>query len=103
MVSTEFKQAGDKVVMLRPETDENGVPSFESIRATFDKVEAMIAAGRIRAGWVIDYGGVAEGIAKMCFGNGIGFTFDRQLTDAELFQPCCGGFLLELCGDAEDG
>lgn len=39
----------------------------------------------------------------MCFGNGIGFTFDRQLTDAELFQPCCGGFLLELCGDAEDG
>ena len=103
VVSTEFKQAGDKVVMLRPETDENGVPSFESIRATFDKVEAMIAAGRIRAGWVIDYGGVAEGIAKMCFGNGIGFTFDRQLTDAELFQPCCGGFLLELCGDAEDG
>ena len=103
VVSTEFKQAGDKVVMLRPETDENGIPSFESIRATFDKVEAMIAAGRIRAGWVIDYGGVAEGIAKMCFGNGIGFTFDRQLTDAELFQPCCGGFLLELCGDAEDG
>ena len=103
VVSTEFKQAGDKVVMLRPETDENGIPSFESVRATFDKVEAMIAAGRIRAGWVIDYGGVAEGIAKMCFGNGIGFTFDRQLTDAELFQPCCGGFLLELCGDAEDG
>lgn len=103
VVSTEFKQAGDKVVMLRPETDENGIPSFESVRATFNKVEAMIAAGRIRAGWVIDYGGVAEGIAKMCFGNGIGFTFDRQLTDAELFQPCCGGFLLELCGDAEDG
>ncbi|MFR6587953.1 MAG: hypothetical protein ACLUSL_09325 [Ruminococcus sp.] len=29
--------------------------------------------------------------------------FSRQLTDAELFQPCCGGFLLELCGDAEEG
>ena len=101
VVSTEFKQAGDKVVMLRPTVDENGIPNFESVRSTFDKVEAMIAAGRIRAGWVIDYGGAAEGIAKMCFGNGIGFTFSRQLTDAELFQPCCGGFLLELCGDAE--
>ena len=103
VVSTEFKQAGDKVVMLRPTVDENGIPNFESVRSTFDKVEAMIAAGRIRAGWVIDYGGAAEGIAKMCFGNGIGFTFSRQLTDAELFQPCCGGFLLELCGDAEEG
>ena len=103
VVSTEFKQAGDKVVMLRPTVDENGIPNFENVRSTFDKVEAMIAAGRIRAGWVIDYGGAAEGIAKMCFGNGIGFTFSRQLTDAELFQPCCGGFLLELCGDAEEG
>ena len=98
VVSTEFKQAGDKVVMLRPETDENGVPSFESIRATFDKVEAMIAAGRIRAGWVIDYGGVAEGIAKMCFGNGIGFDFDT-MDEGILFAPLSGSIIVELAPD----
>lgn len=103
VISTEFKQPGDAVIMLRPKTDANGIPDFDSLRETFDRVEAMIAAGRVRAGWVIDYGGVAEGIAKMCFGNGIGFAFSRQLTSEELFEPCSGGFLLELCGEAEDG
>lgn len=103
VVSTEFKAAGDKVIMLRPAVDSNGIPDFDSVRNVFDQVEHLIAAGSVRAGWVIDYGGAAEGIAKMCFGNGIGFTFQRQLTDAELFQPCCGGFLLELSGEAPDG
>ncbi len=103
VVSTEFKQAGDSVIMLCPDTDADGIPDFESVRKTFDRVESMIAAGRVRAAWVIDFGGVAEGIAKMCFGNGIGFTFSRQLSDAQLFEPCCGGFLLELCGEAQEG
>lgn len=103
VVSTEFKQAGDKVVMLRPAVDANGIPDFDSVRATLDKAEAMIAAGRVLASWVIDFGGVAEGVAKMCFGNGIGFQFARQLTNEELFAPCCCGLLLELAGEPEEG
>ncbi len=101
IVSTEFKAPGDRVIMLRPKRKENGLPDFESVRNTFDAVEAKIASGRVRAAWVIDFGGVAEGIAKMGFGNAIGFHFDRSLTPAELFAPCCGGFLLELDGEPE--
>ncbi len=103
IVSTDFKKAGDNVIMLCPDVDENGIPCFESVRAIFDKVEAMIAKGRVLAAWVIDFGGVAEGIAKMGFGSAIGFRFARQLSDDVLFAPCSGGFLLEIKGDAEEG
>ena len=37
----------------------------------------------------------------MCFGNFIGFRFTKQLTPEELFQPCCGAFVIELNGDAK--
>lgn len=103
VVSTEFKKTGSKVISIRPEYDENGLPVFDSIRACFDKIEKIIADGRAAAIWAVDFGGVAEGIAKMCFGNLIGFKFTKQLTADELFNPCCGGFIIELVGDEIDG
>jgi len=101
VVSTEFKKTDSKVILIQPTYLENGLPDFDSVRTCFDQVEAMIQADRAAAIWAIDFGGVAEGIAKMCFGNCIGFRFTKQLTERELFQPCCGAFLIELNGEAE--
>ena len=42
IISPEFKNAGSKVVILKPEYDENGLPVFESVRNTFAYVEKMI-------------------------------------------------------------
>ncbi len=101
VVSTEFKSADSKVIMLTPDYDENGLPVFDSIKSVFDKVEEIIADGRANAVWTIGYGGVAEGIAKMCFGNKIGFEFTSKLTAQQLFKPCYGSFIIELNGDAK--
>ncbi|MBR1824110.1 MAG: phosphoribosylformylglycinamidine synthase, partial [Ruminococcus sp.] len=103
IVSTEFKSAGDPVILITPEYDENGLPVFDSIKACFDKVEKLIADGRANAIWTNGYGGAAEGIAKMCFGNKIGFEFLTKLTEKQLFQPCYGSFIVELNGEAEEG
>ena len=103
VVSTEFKKAGSTVIQIRPQYDENGLPVFDSIRECFDKVEKIIADGRAAAIWAVDFGGVAEGIAKMSFGNRIGFEFAKKLSAAELFQPCAGAFIIELIGNAENG
>lgn len=100
IVSTEFKKAGSKVVLLMPRYDEYGLPVFESVRSVFDQVEALIADGKVAAAWTLGFGGVAEGIAKMAFGNGIGFRFQQKLSAQKLFAPCYGGFLLELTDDA---
>ncbi len=101
IVSTEFKSADSKVIYLAPEYDENSLPVFDSVKTVFDKVEKIIADGRAKAVWTVGYGGVAEGIAKMCFGNKIGFNFTSKLSSDVLFKACYGSFIIELCGDAE--
>ena len=103
IVSTEFKGTGSEGIMITPEYDENGLPKFDSIKECFDKVEKIISDGRANAIWTNGYGGIAEGIAKMCFGNKIGFEFTSHLSGEELFRPCYGAFIIELNGAAADG
>ena len=103
IVSTEFKGTGSEVIMITPEYDENGLPKFDSIKECFDKVEKIISDGRANAIWTNGYGGIAEGIAKMCFGNKIGIEFTSHLSGEELFRPCYGAFIIELNGAAADG
>ncbi len=102
VVSTEFKKTGDKVIYIAPEYDENGLPVFSSVKSVFDKVEDIISAGRAAAVWTVGYGGIAEGIAKMCFGNKLGFEFAERLTPEMMYKPCYGGFIIELTGEASD-
>ncbi len=103
IVSTEFKEAGNDVIMIVPEYDRNGLPVFASLKKCFDKVEELISEGRANAVWTSGYGGIAEGIAKMCFGNRLGFEFSAHLTPAELYKPCYGAFIVEVMGNAQQG
>ncbi len=100
-VSQEFKQDGNRVALILPQYDENKLPDFDTVKNVFDKMEALIAAGSAKAVWTLTYGGVSEGIAKMCFGNHIGFKFTADVDDELLFNPVYGGFLVELDGAAE--
>ncbi len=102
VVSTEFKKAGNKVIYIAPEYDADGLPVFSSVKGVFDKVEEIISAGRAASIWTIGYGGVAEGIAKMCFGNKLGFEFAERLAPETLFKPTYGAFIIELTGEASD-
>ncbi|WP_295081486.1 phosphoribosylformylglycinamidine synthase [Ruminococcus sp.] len=103
VVSTEFKGVGNTVISIVPEYDSYGLPKFDSIKACFDRVEQIIKDDRANAIWTNGYGGFAEGIAKMCFGNKIGFEFTSRLSGRELFKPHYGAFIIELKGDAKDG
>ena len=103
VVSTEFKGAGSQVILITPEYDENGLPVFESVRKCYEQVEQIIADDRASAVWTLGYGGVAEGIAKMCFGNKIGFEFTSRVSAELLFRPCYGAFIIELSGEAVKG
>lgn len=103
IVSPEFKNINDSVIVIKPDYDENGLPVFESVRNCFKQVEEMIENGRAKAVWTVSGGGIAEGIAKMCFGNRIGFKFERKLTENELFMPHYGAFIIEIEGAETEG
>ena len=99
IISPEFKKAGDKVILIVPDLDENGLPVFDSVKSCFERVEKLIADKTAVAAWAIGFGGVAEAVAKMSLGNRIGFKFDKKISDDLLFYSRYGAFVVELNGD----
>ncbi|MDO4944805.1 MAG: phosphoribosylformylglycinamidine synthase [Ruminococcus sp.] len=101
VISQEFKKAGSKVILIKPDYDENKLVDFNSLKAVFEKVEKLIADGKVLSCWSVAYGGVSEAVAKMSFGNKIGFKFTDKVTPEELFRACYGSFVIELAEGVE--
>ena len=101
IASNEFKAPDHDVVLLCPDYDANGLPTTESLLKTYDTVHELLGSGRAVAAYTPAYGGVAEAVMKMCFGNGVGFTYDACVTDETIFGYRYGAFVLELAGRAD--
>ncbi len=95
-VSPEFKSAGHKLVIMKPEYDKNGLPETKSLLALFSKVNSLMREGRVYAAYTPTYGGIAEAVLKMSLGNKLGFAFDSCLTLDDIFGYNYGSFLLEV-------
>ncbi len=101
VVSPEFKRPGSNVYLLTPGFTAFEKPDFAALCTFFDRVEALIATGRVQSAWAVGSGGVAEAVLKMCLGNRIGFKAVQPLTAEPLF----GAFVMEAaepldCADA---
>lgn len=102
IVSNEFKKAGNKVVLIKPNYNKNGLPNTASLLNVFKRVTALLRSGKAVACYTPTLGGIAEAVMKMCFGNSLGFKFADNLTVKEIFDYCYGGFLLEVAEDIAD-
>ncbi len=99
VVSPEFKEAGHKVYLVKPEYDKNGLPVTEALIGIYNKVYKLITSKKAVAVWTPISGGIAEGIMKMSFGNDIGFKFADNITLDEIFAYNYGSFIIELDGE----
>ncbi|MDP4109280.1 MAG: phosphoribosylformylglycinamidine synthase, partial [Bacillota bacterium] len=94
VISPEFKAPNSCVSLFR--APKNGPDyDYEKLKAMFENVYALASSGRILSAWSLSMGGVIEGIAKMCVGNGIGFSFDDTADAALLFSKDYGSILVE--------
>lgn len=102
-ISAAFKKTGTKVVLLPiPEDSSTLMPNWPALKQYYAAVHRMIKAGRIVSASTVREGGVAAAVARMCFGNKIGFRFERSiLRDEFLFSPCSGAIVAELDGSLE--
>ena len=103
VISPEFKNAGSKVVILKPEYDKNGLPVAESLLKLYAEVTKLMREGKVLSAYTPTIGGVAEAIMKMSMGNGFGFAFDGKLSLADIFGYNYGSFVLELSDDTRVG
>ncbi len=102
VITNELKKAGSKLILLKPEYDENGLPRAQSLIALYHKVHALMGAGKVLSAYTPAYGGIAEAVYKMAIGNGFGFRFGDGLDLDTIFGYNYGAFLLETC-DEMDG
>ena len=103
IVSPEFKGAGHKVVILKPEYDENHLPVASSLIELFATVTKLMRDKKVAAAYTPTYGGVAEAVLKMAMGNRIGFAYNKDLTNDDIFGYNYGAFVLELTEDVAVG
>jgi len=103
VITGDFKARGHKVVWLTPEYDENGLPTAESVMKLFDKVYTLSSKGLVLSAYTPTYGGVAEAIMKMSFGNKLGFKYSDAVSKQDIFGYAYGSFILELAEELDVG
>jgi len=95
VISNEFKEAGHPVYLF-------GTPNltdYEGWKAVWEKFHGLCQAGKVKAAWAVDGGGIAEGVMKMAFGNSIGF---KSAPWAALnYGPAYGQIIAELTEEIE--
>lgn len=96
VISQEFRKTGSQVAVVRLQRNQEELPDFDVLKATYDKVTQLIHSGKILSAYPVKAGGIAEAVSKMAFGNRIGIAFNPQLASRELFTPDYGSLVLEL-------
>ncbi len=99
VISPEFKWEGDRIYLVKHTPKDNYMPDVEQLKKNWDFVKAHIASGDIVSAWAPGFGGVAEALAKMSFGNAFGF--DVKLPESELFDYNYGSIVVETSGELD--
>ena len=94
--SPEFKLAGSRISLVKVERDSDLLPDFESLKAKAEVIYQANAQGDIISMHHVGPAGIAAGLAKMCFGNGIGATIQ---TEEDLLASATLCFLVEHSED----
>lgn len=91
LISPEFKQKGNYIYLIKNEL-ENCLPNIELTKNIFKFVRENILNKKILSAFTLQFGGIAEALAKMSFGNNLGFEIS---TSENLFDYGYGSFVVE--------
>ena len=99
VISPEFKKAGSKLYLIKHTPLNNYMPDTDQLKELFSQVSTAIEQGKIISAYAVGFGGVAEAVAKMSFGNCVGA--DVKMDEQALFDYAYGSFVVEAADDFE--
>ena len=99
IITPELKKAGNKLVWLKIERDENDLPVYDAVMDQYGKFMEDIQSGKIVSAYALDRHGVAAAVSKMAFGNRKGAKIEHNVDKRDLFAPAFGDIIAEV----EDG
>ncbi len=99
VVSTDFKKAGEKIYLMHFSPLADNMPDTVALAKAYDAYHKLIGEKKISAAYAPGFGGLAEALAKMSFGNYIGAEVDVPVED--LFDLCYGDILFTSDDDID--
>ncbi|MBQ5866283.1 MAG: phosphoribosylformylglycinamidine synthase [Oscillospiraceae bacterium] len=97
VISNEFKEAGHPVYLFGTEN----ITDYDGLKKAWEQYYALCQAGKVKASWAVDAGGIAEAVMKMSFGNDIGFVAAPEVSVQ--YGPAYGMIIAELTEDCDCG
>lgn len=92
LISPEFKKIGNYIYLLKHQLLNPVQINVEQLKKLFDFIYNQIQNGKIISAFTLQFGGIMEALAKMSFGNDLGFNID---TKENLFDYGYGSFVVE--------
>lgn len=79
----------------------NGIGYYKKdhVLRVFKAIKELQARKELKNASVVRGAGVAARVAQMCFGNALGFDFDENLTEEELFSRTFGAVIVAIPND----
>ena len=99
VISPEFKKAGNRIYLVKHNPLPDYMPDTDALKAIWSAVCDQIAAGNIVSAWSAGFGGVAEALVKMSFGNSLGVKVN--ISEDELFRLNYGSIVVETTGELD--
>ncbi|MBI9099609.1 MAG: phosphoribosylformylglycinamidine synthase, partial [Spirochaetaceae bacterium] len=95
VLTSDFKRSESNVYLLKLNSDANGLPDLDQLTANFDLFQKLTGKGIVFSSASVRQGGIGETIARMAFGNKIGFTFINKNIEKTLFDLIYGSIVFE--------
>lgn len=99
VISPELKWEGNKLYLIKHTPKANYMPDTDQLKENWNYVTERISDGTVVSGYAVGFGGVAEALCKMSFGNGLGV--DVNLDERELFDYNYGSIVVEAEADLD--
>lgn len=99
ITSAAFKKPGSYIYYVKHHANEDHTVNYAECKTNFEKVHANILNKNILAASTVKFGGLAEALAKMSFGNHIGI---KVTTDEPLYDLSIGSIVVESAAEIHD-
>lgn len=93
VISPEFKWEGNKIYLIKHTPLSNRMPDTDQLKENWDYIHSQIEDGNIVSAYALGFGGLAEALCKMSFGNGLDVKVD--VDESELFDYGYGSIVVE--------
>ena len=100
IVSNELKKVGSKLVLLMAEKNDDYTLNVETFKNNLEALYKLTSNKKVLSASTVRFGGIAETLSKISFGNKIGIKFNG-LSKEELFGLNYGSVIVEVATDED--